>query len=227
MSKQFRDPEIPDGEKTTYDVSISRRHVGTVNSLVEHVDDSAYQHVLEADLSELQMRVEQEFLRKGGAISAATYSAESRADGRVVSAEQADFRDTRHLQFGGKVKAFPAGLSPLLGCMVALRGLEFRRGSQSTVNLWLAFSIFWPVQIKVERRESVSVPAGTFDAWMVKVRPSFAEISGVLDKVIGGLLPAFVLHFAADAPHEMLRFEFPTGPFRWNPKGLVAASSLG
>jgi hypothetical protein len=227
MSKRFKDPGIPDGEKTTYEVSISRRRVGDATSLIEHVDDSSYRHVLESDLSELQMTVEQVFLREDGEIAAATYRAESRADGRVVSTETADFRDTRHLQFGGKVESFPANLTPLLGSMISLRGLDFRKGSQATFSLWLGFSVFWPIHVKVERREQVAVPAGTFDSWSVKLRPSFAEISGVLDKVIGGLLPAFVLHFAAEHPHQMLRFEFPTGPFRWNPKGLVEASSVG
>ncbi len=227
MSSRFKDPDIPDGEKTTYEVSISRRRVGTATSLVEHVDESFYRHVLESDLSELQMTVEQTFFREGGELAAATYRAESRADGRVVSTEEADFQGTRHLQFGGKVEAFPTNLSPVLGAMIALRGVDFRRGSQATVSLWLGFSVFWPIHVKVERRESVTVPAGTFDSWSVKLRPSFAEISGLLDKVIGGLLPAFVLHFAAEHPHQMLRFEFPTGPFRWNPKGLVEASSVG
>lgn len=79
----------------------------------------------------------------------------------------------------------------------------------------------------MEKRETARVPAGDLEAWRVRVRPSFAQISGVLDKVVGGLLPPFVLHFEAAPPHRMVRFSFPTGPMPWNPKGLIEATELG
>jgi hypothetical protein len=83
------------------------------------------------------------------------------------------------------------------------------------------------VALKVERRERVALPAGTFDAWRVRARPSFHAIAGALDRIVGLLLPPFVVHFDARPPHRFLRFAFPTGPFPWNPRAVVEATELG
>ncbi|MDQ1446852.1 MAG: hypothetical protein QOI20_3316, partial [Acidimicrobiaceae bacterium] len=44
--------------------------------------------------------------------------------------------------------------------------------------------------------------------------------------VVQLLLPPFVLHFEEGPPHRFLRFSFPTGPFPWNPRGLIEATEL-
>jgi hypothetical protein len=71
------------------------------------------------------------------------------------------------------------------------------------------------------------VPAGRFDSWRVRARPSFEQISGALDRVAAMVIPPFLLHFQAEASHRFLRFEFPTGPFPWNPRGVIEATELG
>jgi hypothetical protein len=84
----------------------------------------------------------------------------------------------------------------------------------------------WEIDSKVERRERVGVAAGELDAWRVRVRPSFHAVASALDRIVGLLLPPFVVHFAADPPHRFLRFEFPTGPFPWNPRAVIEATEL-
>ncbi|WP_297547194.1 DUF3108 domain-containing protein [Amycolatopsis sp.] len=226
VAQPFRDPEIPDGEETGYQASVGKDERYHVVSRVERLGETHYRHSINADLAELELAVKQIFVRAKGFLAAESYCAETTHEGKVVSREEGYFRGTKHLQFGGQVKPFPGDVMPLLGGMVALRGLDFARGSKRTVDLWLAFSVFWQLEVRVERRETVRVPAGHLDAWRVRVRPSFSQISSLLDKVIGGLLPPFTLHFEAAAPHRMLRFEFPTGPLPWNPRGLVEATKL-
>lgn len=227
MPQLFRDPQIPDGEQTRYQATVGKAHERyDVLSTIEHDGDKRYRNRLDAELGPLTMRVVQEFARRDGMLACESYVSEAKHEGRLVSREEGYFDGTSHLQFGGKVKPYPQDVMPLLAGLVGLRGLEFSRGAKRDVNLWLAFSVFWPLDVKVERRETVRVPAGELDAWRVRVRPSFAQISGLLDKVIGGLLPPFVLHFEAAHPHRMLRFVFPTGPLPWNPKGLIEATKL-
>jgi hypothetical protein len=117
-------------------------------------------------------------------------------------------------------------MSPLLGCAVTLRGLDFEPGARRTFPVWLANSVHWDVEVHVERLEAVDVPAGRRRGWRVGVRPSFERVAGKLDAVVALLLPPFTLHFAAEPPHCLLRFSFPTGPFRWNPRGLIEATEL-
>ncbi|WP_020668768.1 DUF3108 domain-containing protein [Amycolatopsis nigrescens] len=221
MNQPFRDPMIPAGEKAAYRASLGADENYDVVVSVELEGDTRYRQLIEARLGELELVVEQAFARKNGMVLAESYRAESRHDGELVTREEAYFRDTKHLQFGGAVKSFPADVTPLLGASIALRGLDFSRGARRQVNLWLAFSVFWQVDLKVERRERVRLPIGSMEAWRVRARPSFAQINGLLDRVIGGLLPPFTLHFDVEPPHRLLRFTFPTGPFPWDPRGLI------
>lgn len=228
MAELFRDPGIPHGEETHYRASAGGlRTSQDLIARVDHDGDDRYRHFVQVDQDGLRIDIEQSFVRDRGSLLSESYQMETRYDGKLVSREEGYFQDTKHLQFGGDVSPFPRDVVPLIGGMIGLRGLDFRRGARRTVNLWLAFSVHWPIDVRVEKREIVRVPSGNLDSWRVKVRPSFAQISGVLDRLIGGLLPPFVLHFEAEAPHRMLRFEFPTGPLPWNPKGLIEATKLG
>jgi hypothetical protein len=59
------------------------------------------------------------------------------------------------------------------------------------------------------------------------VRPNFEEIDRALDGLIQTLVPPVVFHFDPDPPHRLLRAEFPSGPFSWNPPGVIEATELG
>ncbi|MDT4905846.1 MAG: hypothetical protein QOH52_3862 [Pseudonocardiales bacterium] len=223
----YRDPNVPDGETTVYRLALaSGGQHAEVTSRVEHDGPDRYLLHMEVPHDELDVRAELAFARRDGLVTASSYQLEARNDGRLVSREEGYFEDTSHIQFGGKIAPYPKDLVPLLGGILALRGLDFSRGVSRRLNIWLAFSAYWQVDLKVEKRETISLPVGRIDAWRVKVRPSFAQISGLLDKIVGGLLPDFTLHFAVDDAHRMLRFTFPTGPFPWNPKGVVEAIKL-
>lgn len=228
MAQLFRDPGIAHGEEMHYRASAGGAATTTdIQTRIEHDGDGRYLHFANVDQDGLRIAIEQSFTRDDGFLRAEHYRMETRSDGKVVSREEGYFQETRHVQFGGDVGPFPRDVLPLVGGMVGLRGLEFRRGAKRTVNLWLAFSVHWPIEVKVERSERVRIPAGEFEAWRVKVRPSFAQISGILDRLVGGLLPDFTLHFDTADGHRMLRFEFPTGPMPWNPKGLLEATKVG
>ncbi|MFF2555265.1 hypothetical protein ACFVUS_29970 [Nocardia sp. NPDC058058] len=223
MRNTFRDPGIADGELSRYVVTVGDDPAEyQMSALVEHDGESSYRTNLTVELpDDFSMRVAQIFDRSGGRLSTVSYTAESKLGDTVVSREEGNFAGTSHLQFGGKVEPFPSPLTSLLGGATTFRGLDFTKGAKATISLWLAYSIHWPVEVKVEKRTTIDIAAGRFDAWQVKAKPSFAHINGLLDKVIHGILPAFTLHFEAAAPHRMLRFSFPTGPLPWDPKGLA------
>ncbi|HVH43188.1 MAG TPA: hypothetical protein VM925_12625 [Labilithrix sp.] len=222
MTSPFRDPGIPDGERSSYAVKLGDKAFrSNVVSVVTSVEDR-YVSTIDGRIGDrFSMSIEQTFLRASGLLRADRYKAESRFDENVVSREEGFFLETRHLQFGGRVQPFPTGLMPLVGGLTLLRGLDFTKGAKATIDLWLAFSVCWPLETKIEKRASIEVPAGRFDAWQVRVRPSFHVINGLLDKVVAGLLPPFILHFETTAPHRMLSFSFPTGPMPWDPRAMI------
>jgi hypothetical protein len=222
----FRDPQIPDGETSRYRGSIRGQPQGEGSVRVQASADAYVQHLNMRLLDTLDYALELRFARRDGAIHAEHYALRTTQDGEPVAVEEGWFRGVKALHWGGELISYPRDLAPLLGCALALRGIEFERGARRTFPLWLANTAFWEIAVHVERAEEIELPAGRMRAWRVRARPSFEQIGAALDRLVGALLPPFVLHFEADPPHRFLRFEFPTGPFRWNPRGVIEATAL-
>ncbi|WP_040785876.1 hypothetical protein [Nocardia pneumoniae] len=223
MHTAFRDPGIPDGEKSVYTVTIADRPPKLdLISVVAH-DGDGYRSILEAGLGHgnFAMTIEQRFQRCGDRLRAEHYRAETRSGAAVVTREEANFLGTAHLRFGGGIAPFPANVMPLAGGLTLLRGLDFAEGAEECVDLWLAFSVHIPLGAKVEQRTVVEVPAGHITSWQVRLRPRFSGLNMMLEKVIGGFLPPSVAHFDAASPHRLVRLSFPTGPMPWDPRGLL------
>jgi hypothetical protein len=222
----FSDPGIPDDEETVYRGVIDGSEVGTGTNRVLHVDDGYRQELSMSVHGEATYAAAIEFRRERGTIAAESYRLETRYRDEPVAVEEGWFRGVKVLQWGGELEAYPRDVAPLLGCAIALRGLDFERGARRSFSLWLANTVWWEVNTRVEKLEEVSLPAGRMRAWRVRVRPHFGQIAGRLDRLVQLLLPPFVLHFEAEPPHRFLRFSFPTGPFPWNPRGLIEATEL-
>ncbi|MFX0578209.1 hypothetical protein [Nocardia nepalensis] len=223
MRTAFRDPGIPDGEKSVYTVgAVDQPHRFEVTSVVAH-DDDGYHSTVEARPGDGNptIRIEQRFRRIDGWLRAEDYRAETRSGGSVVSREEAHFVDTTHFQFGSGIAPFPSNVMPLIGGLTLLRGLDFTEGAVASLDLWLAFSVHWPLASRVDKRTMVDVPAGRMISWPVHLRPAFAHVNTMLDKVIGGFIPSSVAHFEAAPPHRLVRFSFPTEANSSNPRGLM------
>ena len=137
-----------------------------------------------------------------------------------------DGRSSRGLHCGGELLPYPSNVTPLLGCALALRWLEFEKGERHTFALWLANSVWWEIALHVDRRERIELPTGPMEAWRVTAAPQFEGIGTALNRIVQAILPPFRIHFDAEPPHRFVRFSFPTGPFPWNPRGLIEATEL-
>ncbi|OXR41480.1 hypothetical protein B7C42_06372 [Nocardia cerradoensis] len=208
----FRDPGIPDGEKCRYTVATDGRRSGfELTSVVTH-ENGGYRTLLEASSGdgELELTIDQRFGRIGGFLRAEDYRAETRSSGVVVSREEAHFIDTVHLPIGGAPAPFPTDIMPIVGGMTLLRGLDLTEGAAQSIDTWLAFSVHWPLVARVDKRAVVAVGAGEIECRQVRLRPSFGQVNMLLDKMIGGLLPPFVVHIEVEPPHRLVRSSFPT-----------------
>ena len=222
----FTDPQIPDGERTAYRGVISGDEVGTGSLTIEASDDAYVARLAARILGDFNQDVEIRFARGRGILRAESYRAENRDGDRMVSVEEGWFRDVRGLHWGGELQPYPSNVTPLLGCALALRGLDFVKGERHHLALWLANSVWWEIALHVDRRERIEVPAGAFDAWRVTAHIQFEGIGTALNRIVQAILPPFRLHFDAEPPHRFLRFSFPTGPFPWNPRGLIEAAEI-
>ena len=86
--------------------------------------------------------------------------------------------------------------------------------------------MWWEIALHVDKRERIGLPTGTIDAWRVTAAPQFEGIGTALNRIVQANLPPFRIHFDAEPPHRFVRFSFPTGPFPWNPRGLIEATEL-
>ncbi|PXX71339.1 hypothetical protein DFR70_101761 [Nocardia tenerifensis] len=214
MRTAFRDPVIPDGEKSVYLVGVADEPPAfEVTSVVTRAAHDYYSTVeVRAADGDPTITVEQRFSRVDGWLRAADYRAETRSRQTVVSREEAHFLDTTHLQFGSGVGPFPPNVMPFIGGLTLLRGLDFAEGTEIPLDLWLAFSVHWPVTARVQKQAVVDVPAGRAATWPVHLRPGFAHVNSLLDKMIGGFIPSSFAHFDVEPPHRLVRFDFPTEP---------------
>ena len=226
LDPPFADPGIPDGETTAYRGTIGDDEIG-VGELAVNATEGEYVARLEARiLADYNAQIELAFSRRRGVLRAERYRAETRDRERMVSIEEGWFRDVRGLHWGAELHPYPANVTPLIGGAIALRGLDFVKGERHHLALWLANSVWWEIALHVQRRERIDVPAGSFEAWQVTAHPQFAPVGDALNRIIQAVLPPFRLHFHAEPPHRLLRFSFPTGPFPWNPRGLIEAVAL-
>jgi hypothetical protein len=222
----FADPGIETLERAVYRGRIGDEVAGEGTLEIEPVDGGYEQRIATVIADHARYAMRSSFSVRSGALLCEDYSLETFSGETRIAREEGVFRDVQTLQWGGELEPYPRSVTPLLACATALRGLEFTRGHRHQFAVWLANTAFWPVDLHVEKRERIEVPAGAFEAWRIRVRPSFREVAGVLDRVVQTVLPPFVIHFEADAPHRFLRFTFPTGPFPWNPRGRIEAVSF-
>jgi hypothetical protein len=226
MDGAFADPGITALERAVYRGRIGDEVAGEGTLEIEPVDGGLEQRIAMEVAEHARYAMRTRFSVRNGSLLAEDYALETFSGDRRIAREEGAFRDVQTLQWGGELRAYPRSVTPLLGCAVALRGIAFEKGERHSFAVWLANTLYWQVDLHVEKRERVTVPAGAFDAWRVRVRPSFREVAGALDRVVAAFLPPFVIHFEAAVPHRFLRFSFPTGPFPWNPRGRIEAVSF-
>lgn len=228
MEGPFLDPAIPDGERTAYRCRIDAAVVATGELVVAHATDGErelYRTTLSADVGEAaRYRGEVSFRRRAGTLFAERYAMRVHdARDQLVSSEEASFRGVKIAVLGGEPVAYPRDLVPLAACLMALRGLEFRAGVQRGLSAWLASTVHWPLEATVLKRESITLPDGEHDAWPVRIRASFEQVDGALDRLLDALLSAPVAHFAAQPPHRFLRLEFPLDTGRSAARAVIEA----
>lgn len=223
----FGDPGITAPERAVYRGSIGGDVAGEGTLSITPVEGGLEQRIEMLVAGHARYTMRSRFSLRNGQLLCEDYCLETFSGNTRIAREEGAFRDVQTLQWGGELKPYPRSTTPLLSCATAIRGLEFEKGERRSFAVWLANTLYWQVDLHVERRERCEVPAGIFDdAWRIRVRPSFHELGRALDRIVATLLPPFVIHMEGRPPHRFLRFTFPTGPFPWNPRGRIEAVSF-
>jgi hypothetical protein len=227
MDDALPDPELEGPETTTYRGLVDGEEVGTGTlTLRPEGDRELIQEITGEAFGRLSGNVETRFRRRSGVLLAQSQAVEVRDKDRDVFHESAAFRDVQVPQMGGDISAYPREMVPAPALALALRVLPLAAKARFVPPVWLTAVVHWPIDVRVEGREKVAVPAGKIDAWKVRLRPSLVAVAQALDELSATVVPPVVAHVSVDG-QRLVRLAFPTGPGRTDPPGLLEATDLG
>jgi hypothetical protein len=226
MEEPLVDPELETEERTAFRGFVDGEEVGEGELILASEDDRTFVQIARgAAYGRLEGEVIARFRRRGGALLAESQSIELKHKGKVVFTEEKSFRDVQVPQLGGEVAAYPRTLIPAGGIAVALRLLPWEPKVRFTPPIWLTAIVHWPLDIRTEAKESITTPAGKFDAYRVRIRPSLVDVAQSLDELSANVVPPVTAHIAIGTG-RLLRVDFPTGAAKGDPKGYLEATEL-
>lgn len=227
MDDALPDPELDAPETTTFRGLVDGEEVGTGTlTLRPDGDRELVQEIRGEAFGRLAGTAETRFRRRSGVLLAQSQSIAATDKDRELFAESAAFRDVQAPQMGGDLAAYPREMVPAPALALALRVLPLADRARFVPPVWLTAIVHWPVDVRVEKREKVSVPAGRIDAWRIRLRPSLVAVAQALDELSATVVPPVIAHVAVDG-QRLVRLAFPTGPARTDPPGLIEATDLG
>lgn len=227
MDSPLADPNLDAPERTEFRGFVDGEEVGT-GTLVLNGDDGRtfVQEITGEAFGRLSGTATVNFRKRGGDLLAESQSLRLEHKNTPVFTEEASFRDVQVPQLGGDVAAYPRTMVPAAGLAVALRTLEWSDKARYAPPVWLTAIVHWPLDIRVEKKEKVKTPAGSFEAWKVRIRPSLVDVAQSLDELSANLIPPVTAHIDVKT-NRLLRVDFPTGPGRQDPRGYIEATKLG
>ncbi len=226
MDEPLPDPELDAPERTSYRGLVDGEEVGTGTlTLRPDGDDHLVQEIEGEAFGRLRGRVEVRFRRRGGTLIAESQTAEVTDRDRPVFSDDARFRDVQVPQLGGELGAYPRSMVPAPALALALRTLELGEKARFVPQVWLTAIVHWPLDLRVEKREKVEVPAGKVEAWRVRLRPSLVDVAQALDELSATVVPPVHAHVDVRTG-RLVRLAFPTGPGRTDPPGLIEATDI-
>jgi hypothetical protein len=227
MDDALPDPELDGPETTTFRGLVDGEEVGTGTlTLRPEGDRELIQEIAGEAFGRLSGNAEVRFRRRSGVLLAQSLAIEVRDKDRDVFHESAAFRDVQVPQMGGDISAYSRELVPAPALALALRVLPLAEKARFVPPVWLTAVVHWPIDVRVEKREKVAVPAGKIDAWRVRLRPSLVAVAQALDELSATVVPPVIAHVSVDG-QRLVRLAFPTGPARTDPPGLIEATDLG
>ena len=220
------DPNLEAEERSTFRGFVDGEEVGE-GTLVLRPDGARalIQEITGEAFGRLSGSVEVTFRRRSEQLLAESQVIELLHKGKPAFNETAQFRDVQVPQLGGEVAAYPRTMVPAAGLAVALRTLPWTDKARFQPPVWLTAIVHWPLDLRVEKKEKVKTPAGSFEAYKVRIRPSLVDVAQSLDELSANLIPPVTAHIDTKTS-RLLRVDFPTGPGRQDPFGYIEATEL-
>ncbi len=128
--------------------------------------------------------------------------------GQVVRESWVNYRDP--------LFNFPEKLCHIYTISVMVRAMDLKPGMRDDFYLLLSEDASpWHMFVVVDGEEKVTVPAGTFDCWRLKLEPDYDDILGRwswASTMIKPLVPDYFFWVMKDGTHPLVKFQGKFGP---------------
>jgi len=228
-SGTFSPPDIPDGEKLVYKVGLEtteektesfvspREEVTKVTQIITRFTKNGkpyYRFFRAEQLAGGQINYYTYIFTDFAPLRFVVFEKRMRStNGRVVKKEITYFDDPEYTS--------PPDLNHFFSIPMTVRGMKFEPDAMNGLQIWFSSHLTpWKMNVIVEGKESVTVPAGTFECWKVRVEPDLKAIFKNwywIARMVKPWIPDFYYWFAAEAPYPLVKYQGVFGPVGVSP----------
>lgn len=225
MDSPLLAPDFEGSETTSFDGFVDGEAVGGGTLVFRKEERGLVQEISGEAFGRLDGTVVTRFRSRGEELIAEWQEIALNHKGKRTFDETKSFRDVQVPHMGGDVGPYPRTMIPAPALALALRTLPWEAKARFAPPVWLTAIVLWPLDLRVEKQEKVKVPAGSFDAWKIRLRPSLVDVAQALDELSANVVPP-VYAYVAVGSQRLLKLDFPTGPGRNDPRGHIEATEL-
>lgn len=225
MESPLPDPHLDAPEVSRFRGLVDGQEVGEGTLTFRPDGRALVQEIAGAAFGRLEGTATTRFRIRGDELIAESQELELLHKGKPMFSETKSFRDVQVPQLGGEVGSYPRTLVPAPALALALRALPWAAKAQFQPPVWLTAIAHWPLDLRVEGKDKVKVPVGSFEAWRIRLRPSLTDVAQAFDELSASVLPP-VHAYVDTATSRLVKLDFPTGPGRNDPRGQLEALAL-
>jgi len=222
LAQPLGDPDIPHGQRLVYKFTTTYKSTLFLREIKEREEVDESVHLIERyeesgrcyyRINDTGTRINgymfahATILERGEHLMPVSFRAsDSNPAGRTIRAMHANFDD--------EALSYPDDTYPIFSAMTAIRGLDFSPGARKAVHLWIAPTEIYRIWLEVEEKETIKVPAGTFECYRVELKPdirSIMPIGDFLASLIQPFIPTYHFWYSAERSHPLVRFEGSLG----------------
>lgn len=226
MESPLTDLQLDGPETTRFRGVVDGEDVGEGTLTFRPEGRGLVQEIAGAAYGRLEGTTSTQFRIRGEELIAESQEIELLHKGKVVFTESKSFRDVQVPQLGGLVGSYPRTMVPGPAVALALRALPWAEKAKFSPPVWLTAIVHWPLDMRVEKKEKITVDAGSFQAWRIRLRPSLVDVAQALDELSANVVPPVYAYVDTDSS-RLIKLDFPTGPGRNDPRGHIEAVDLG
>lgn len=222
QARPLGDPDIPHGQRLVYKFTTTYKSTLFLKEIKEREEVDESIHLIECyeEGGKRYYRVNDTGTRVNGYKFTHVTVLERGEHLKAISFRAADTNPSgtairaMHAHFDDEALSYPEDTYPIFAAMTAIRGLDFTPGARTAVHLWITPTEIFRIYLEVEEKETIEVPAGSFECYRVELKPdirSIMPIGDFLASLIQPFLPTYHFWYSAGPSHPLVKFEGSLG----------------